>query len=86
MKKEEKLTAFKEKGYSYDSILGKIFNEKGIEVLHKTNSGYIECYFTENKIRYRILAHQLMYYLHFNKIPEIIDHINGVRNKKRKNR
>ena len=84
MSLEEKLEIFKEKGWKYDSETGDIFSNTGrlIKMKHK---GYINCGITMRKlnIKFHVGGHQLAWYLYYNEVPNVIDHINMIRDDNR---
>lgn len=55
--------------YQYDSITGIMYNEHGESLTCLSSGGYIRCNNT--------YVHRLAWYIHYNEIPNYIDHING---------
>jgi hypothetical protein len=76
---EERCIMAKEKGYYYNQETGKIYNKKGIEIISKTNNGYIRLCINDDKKRYYIKAHQFAWYWVNKECVQEIDHINGIK-------
>lgn len=72
MNLQEKLQYFKNKGYTYDPETGIIINNFGELINNKSSHGYIRVRY--NKIH--TYAHQFAWYMYYNEIPKLIDHIN----------
>ena len=86
MTREEKIKYIIERGITYDNKTGKIYGVRGKEY-SKHSSGYIQINTTMiykgNKKGISIYAHQLIYYIEYNKLVDCIDHINGIRDDNR---
>jgi len=84
MKREEKCEYFIQRGYTYDSETGNIYNRLG-EILKATHSeGYVHIKTSINNKRINLLGHHFAWYsVYGNCDIEQIDHINGVRNDNR---
>lgn len=78
MNLKEKLELFKQKGFTYNSETGQIKSHRGYIIKGKTN-GYIICNLKYNKKMYSIHAHTLSWYLYYNEVPNLIDHINRIK-------
>ena len=74
--KEKKLKLFKEKGWKYNPKTGDIMSHTGNIIGSNTKKdgiNYIDCYL--HKVG-NIKAHILAWYLYYNEIPDVVDHIN----------
>jgi hypothetical protein len=71
---KDKLELFKNKGWTYDDKTGDIFSHTGRKSRGKSND-YIGCGLQYNNKIIKIKAHQLAWYLYYNEVPNIIDHI-----------
>lgn len=78
-----KLKIFKDKGWKVNPLTGEIFNSRGESNKRTNNQGYVYCSTTHDRNKIRIKGHQLMWYLCYNEIPTIIDHINRIKNDNR---
>jgi hypothetical protein len=65
-----------ERGYTCNPETGKVYGVRGDEVKTKL-LGYLVGGVSINKKNYRFKAHQFVYFVVNNKLPDIIDHING---------
>jgi hypothetical protein len=84
MTREEKCELAIERGYTYNSEIGNIYNRFGKISKIKHPKGYIDISITINKKTYHLLAHHFAWYsVYGNCNTEHIDHINGVRNDNR---
>jgi AP2 domain. len=63
-------------GYRYDAQSGNIYGMNGKLITKKSRSGYIICY-------KNIRGHRFAWYYTYGEIPNIIDHINRVRDDNR---
>lgn len=79
MNLEEKLKAFKEKGWTYDKHTGDIFSHTGRIIDRINNHGYIACSLSYQRQTIAAQAHQLGYYLATDEVPNVIDHINHIK-------
>ncbi len=75
---EERLNAFKEKGWTCDKE-GNVYSHTGKLINRINNCGYIQCLLKIDKITYVVQSHQLVWYLNTGRIPKILDHINRIR-------
>jgi len=80
---EQKLNLFKNKGWTYNSDTGEIFSHTSKLITGKNKSGYITCNIGIGKKIISLCAHQLAWFLYYNEVPNIIDHIdrNKINNK-----
>lgn len=79
MNLEERLKIFKDNGYTYDHLTGYIFNSWNKICSCENNGGYIRLTtYSNNKCIYTT-AHQLAWYLYYNDVPTMIDHINRIK-------
>jgi hypothetical protein len=84
MTREEKCELAIERGFTYNSEIGNIYNRFGKISKIKHPRGYIDILITINKKTYHLLAHHFAWYcVYGNCDTEEIDHINGVRNDNR---
>jgi hypothetical protein len=72
---EEKLKLFKEKGYTYDPETGLVTSHKG-KIIKGKSGRYKEMCMSINKKTYKIKVSQFAWYIIYNEIPNVIDHIN----------
>jgi hypothetical protein len=78
MSREEKIKLAIDRGYVYDPESGIIHNKVG-ESLNSFSNGYnIICLRLGNK-QYSLRCHQFAYYVVYNRMPNCIDHINGIK-------
>lgn len=75
MKLEQKLNIFKNKGWTYNPGTGDILSHTGRLITGKNKSGYITCSIGTGKSIISVSAHQLAWFLHYNEVPNVIDHI-----------
>jgi hypothetical protein len=61
------------KGYTYNEVSGKVFGVRGKEITRKDTKGYIVI----NLNGCQLKAHHFAWYVKYNNVPEILDHING---------
>jgi len=73
---EEKLKAFKEKGWTYNKDTGEVFSHTGNTIRGKDGHGYIFCRIRIDGKNTVLFAHQLAWYLSTGEVPNIVDHIN----------
>lgn len=80
MTREEKCQYLLDKGWIVDGE-GRIFNTKGNQCLNKDKDGYIYITTTKGskKTILRLRGHHLVFYYYHGYVPEMIDHINRVR-------
>ena len=76
MNREEKIKGVIEKGYTYNKETGKIISPRGKPLIGKDSKGYNVFNITINKERVFIKAHQFAWYVVYNEIVEVLDHIN----------
>lgn len=75
MERLDKIKIALEKGFTYDSITGKIYNIKGREIKCFNSRGYIVINISSNKKRFHLYGHQFAWYYVYNEIVDCIDHI-----------
>jgi hypothetical protein len=87
MTREEKCKLAIEKGFTYDSETGLLYNKfnKNIGTIMNgiRNNGYVKFSICLNKKPYNLYAHQFAWYWVYRECVEYIDHINGIRNDNR---
>ena len=76
MTRLEKIQLAINNGWTCDPNNGIIYSKLGRKIDGKS-SGYIKFLMTINKVRYKIYAHQFIYYWVNNKIVDQIDHIDN---------
>lgn len=57
--------------YTYDSVTGIFYNRYNKIVTRHNKYGYISCG--------SVLAHRLAWFIYYGIVPDVIDHINGVK-------
>jgi hypothetical protein len=72
-----------ENGFSYDSDTGYIYGISGKKLNNIRPDGYILLSIRIDKIKYQVLGHRFAYYYVNNNLPELIDHINSIRDDNR---
>lgn len=72
----ERMCVFKNYGWLYDDKTGIIKSHTGRINNKPSKNGYIRCKINKNKETIAVLAHRLAWYLTYNELPNIIDHIN----------
>jgi hypothetical protein len=84
MTRKQKCELAIEKGFKYNSETGTIINRFGRVITNKRKDGYL-CInlYNENRKEYKLLTHQLAWYITYGEIIEEIDHINGVKDDNR---
>ncbi len=83
MTREEKCKLAIERGFTYDSKTGFVYNRYGKISKSIHIKGYIQIQITLNKKNYHLLAHHFAWYWLYKECVEEIDHINGIRNDNR---
>jgi hypothetical protein len=74
MERIEKLELFKEKGFKYNPETGDIYSNK-CNIIKYNNQGYITCSLKLDNKHITIKGHQLAWFLYYNEVPHLIDHI-----------
>jgi hypothetical protein len=82
MTREEKCKLAIERGFTYDSETGLIYNRFG-KIVGRNHYGYIKIALYLNKKQYNLRAHQFAWYWVNKECVNEIDHINGIRNDNR---
>jgi len=82
MKEIERFERLKEMGYTYDAVSGKITSHKG-KIITGKSRGYIMLCFTIKSKVYTINAHRFAYWFYYGELPNVIDHINRVKDDNR---
>ena len=78
----ERCELFKNAGYTYDHITGKIYGKTKREIVRRDNSGYI--FLNYHKPKVNLMGHHFAWYMMYGTVDyEQIDHINGVRDDNR---
>lgn len=75
MTNEEKILLAMEKGYTCDLHNGIMFGARGKELKTKDSYGYVRFQIQKEKKKYKIMAHQFIFYKAFGYVPKCIDHI-----------
>jgi hypothetical protein len=83
MTREEKCKLAIEKGFTYDSKTGFVYNKKNKLIKGINSKGYNQITITFNNKTISLLAHQFAWYVVNKECVEQIDHINGIRNDNR---
>jgi len=84
MNREEKIKYALNKGITCNINTGKIYGIDGNIITRKHKQGYITIGVRgDDKKSFNILGHQFVYYCAYNKIVELIDHINGIKDDNR---
>jgi len=87
MELKDRLEIFKNKGWKYDPETGNVYSHTGRLNNTILSNGYIHCAIglggRKNLISVRIKAHQLAWYLTYNEVPNMIDHINHIKSDNR---
>lgn len=73
----DRLEIFKNKGYKYDKETGIITSPKN-KIIDGVSHGYIIVSFRYNNKSITIKGQQLAWYLEYNEVPIVIDHINRI--------
>jgi len=79
MTPEEKCELAIERGYTYDTETGLIYNRFKKQPITNRDNGYIRFQLRLNKKPYNIRGHQFAWYYVNKQCVEEIDHINGIR-------
>jgi hypothetical protein len=79
MTREERCLLAIERGFTYNSETGEIFNRYGKKSKPNKLSGYHEFGIKVNKKTFKIQGHQFCWYYEYGYCANIIDHINGIR-------
>jgi hypothetical protein len=82
MTREERCKLAIERGFTYDSETGLIYNRYGKHT-KSASDGYISINIHFEKINYKLKGHQFAWYWVNKKCAEQIDHINGIRDDNR---
>ena len=78
----ERCEVFKNMGYTYDHITGKLYGVKNNEIKRKDGNGYV--FLIHKKPNFNLMGHHLAFYLYHGHCNyQQIDHINGVRDDNR---
>jgi len=83
MKKIDIINLMIDRGFTYDKTTGKIYGVRGIECKIKHNAGYILLSIRKDNKLYFALGHQFAFVYENGHLPEIIDHINTIRDDNR---
>jgi hypothetical protein len=73
----QKMKIAKSKGILYNKNTGEIIGVNGKKVGVVDSYGYVIVGFRFNNKKYQIKSHRYAWYYMFNKLPDIIDHINN---------
>jgi hypothetical protein len=83
MTREERCKLAIERGFTYNSETGFIYNRYGKISKIKHNNGYLDICITINKKNNHLLAHHFAWYWVYKECVEQLDHINGIRDDNR---
>ena len=83
MTREERCELAIERGFTYNSETGEIFNRYGKISNPNKQSGYHEMCVKVNRKSFKIQGHQFAWYYHNGYCANELDHINGIRNDNR---
>ncbi len=83
MTREEKCKLAIERGFTYDSKTGFVYNRFGKLITYKSYNKYVQFTLSLNNIKHKVFAHQFAWYWINKECVEEIDHINGIRNDNR---
>lgn len=84
MTRVERIQLAIDKGYTYNSVTGKIYNKFNKEIKCKETVGYIQIsLYNENLKQYKLKGHQFAWYYINNEVVKCLDHINGDRSDNR---
>jgi hypothetical protein len=79
----EKAKILIEKGWEYNPETGDITSHTGNIIKAKASNGYLVCCLVYGKKELRINGHRFAYYYMLGRIPDMIDHINTIKNDNR---
>jgi hypothetical protein len=79
LSEEDRCKLALEKGFKYDKDSGDIFNPKGKKIINNNLSSYTQIEVRVNSKVYKIYAHRFAWYVVYNKLPDLIDHIDRVK-------
>jgi hypothetical protein len=83
MTQKEKCELAIERGYTYDSETGLVYNKKNKLIKGINSRGYCQITMKVNNKTISLLAHHFSWYCVNKECVEEIDHINGIRNDNR---
>ena len=83
MTREERCKLAIERGFTYNSETGFIYNRYGKISKSNNKYGYIQIGIALNKKMYILAGHQFAWYWVYKKCVEQLDHINGIRDDNR---
>jgi hypothetical protein len=83
MTREEKCKLAIERGFTYNSETGLVYNRYGKISKSIHLKGYLQIQITLNKKKYNLLTHHFSWYWVYKECVECLDHINGIRNDNR---
>ena len=83
MKLEDKLKLFVDRGWTCNPITGDVYSHTGNLIKNISDRGYITCVITTNNTTISVRAHQLIWFICKNEIPNEIDHINRIKSDNR---
>jgi hypothetical protein len=79
LSEEDRCKLALEKGFKYDKDTGDIFNPRGKKIINNTLSSYTQIEVRVNSKVYKIYAHRFAWYVVYNELPDLIDHIDKVK-------
>ena len=73
----ERCELAKQKGYTYDSITGKVTGVRKKEIKDTTGRGYVRMWLYKEKKKYMLCAHHFAWYMHYGNVDfQMLDHFN----------
>jgi hypothetical protein len=80
LSEEDRCKVALQKGFKYDKDTGDIFNPKGKKIINNILSSYTQIAVKVNGKVFRISGHRFAWYVVYEKLPKLIDHINRIKN------
>jgi hypothetical protein len=83
MERKERCELAIQRGFTYDSKTGLIYNKKNKPIKGINSMGYYQICMGMNNKTINLLAHQFAWYWVYKECVECLDHINGIRDDNR---